>query len=245
MAQKDLQPLGQQSSLLHSVLRTISNVMPATPAQHDRWQADGSQGSAHRPAFEPQEVLEQVQSFMLHVEEQRQRWQGEEEDHRHQLSALRLAQEALAGRLSHEEERSTAAEGEVTRQKACIGGLRADAAELEDALHRAKAQVQDAKAAQGTAEAIAAACQRELSQVSSSLASQLEAESMWQGRAQGLHQQLDQAMQEQLQLQQGMARVEAAVGEGQHRIRCTCPLARVRALVKAPVTNTRISEAGI
>lgn len=97
-------------------------------------------------------------------------------------------------------------------------------------------QVQDAKAAQGTAEAIAAACQRELSQVSSNLTSQLEAESMWQGRAQGLQWQLDQAMQEQLQLQQGMARREAVVGEGQHTIRCTWPLAHIRAL--ALVTNT-------
>lgn len=69
------------------------------------------------------------------------RWQEEEEDHRHQLSALRLAHEAQAGRLSQEEERSKAAEGEVARQKACIGGLRADAARLGDALHQAKAQV--------------------------------------------------------------------------------------------------------
>ena len=71
-AHKHLQTLSQQSASLHSVLRTISNVMPATPAQHDRWQAGDSQDSAHMP-FEPQEVLEQVQSFMQHVEEQHQR----------------------------------------------------------------------------------------------------------------------------------------------------------------------------
>lgn len=69
------------------------------------------------------------------------RWQEEEEDHRHQLSALKLAQEALAGRLSQEEEHRTAAEGEVARQKACIGGLRAEVAEFGDALQSAKAQV--------------------------------------------------------------------------------------------------------
>lgn len=83
-------------------------------------------------------------------------------------------------------------------------------------------QVEDALAAQCTAEAIAAACQRELTQVSSSLAAQLEAESMWQGRAQGLQQQLDQAMQGQQQLQQGLAAAEASVSDHQHSSRCAC-----------------------
>lgn len=85
--------------------------------------------------------------------------------------------------------------------------------------------MQDAKAAQGTAEAIAAACQRELTQVSSSLASQLEAESMWQGRAQGLQQQLDQAVQDKLHLQHDMATVEAVAGDRQHRVRYSYALA--------------------
>ena len=49
----------------------------------------------------------------------------------------------MAGRLSREEERRTAAEAEVGRQKACIRGLRVDAAELEDALHRTKTQVSE------------------------------------------------------------------------------------------------------
>ena len=69
------------------------------------------------------------------------RWQEEEEDHRHQVSALKLAQEALAGRLSQEEEHRTAAEGEVARQRACIGRLRSEVAEFGDALQSAKAQV--------------------------------------------------------------------------------------------------------
>ena len=81
-------------------------------------------------------------------------------------------------------------------------------------------QAQDARAAQCTAEAIALTCQRELSQVSTSLASQLEAESMWQGRAQGLQQQLDQAMQDQRQMQQDMAAVQAAVSHRHQSIRC-------------------------
>ena len=83
-------------------------------------------------------------------------------------------------------------------------------------------QVQDAKAAHCTAEAIAAACQRELTQVSSTLASQLEAESMWQGRAQGLQQQLDQAMQDKQQLQQNIATLETAVGDRWDSVRCIC-----------------------
>ena len=83
-------------------------------------------------------------------------------------------------------------------------------------------QVQDARAAQCTAEAIAAACHRELSQVSSNLAAQLEAESMWQGRAQGLQQQLDQAMQDKQKLQQDMAAAQAAVSDQQQSIGCVC-----------------------
>lgn len=69
LAQKDLKTHQQQSALLLSVLRTISNVMPATPAQHASWQADKSQESADLP-FEPQEVLQQVQGFMQHVDQQ-------------------------------------------------------------------------------------------------------------------------------------------------------------------------------
>lgn len=69
------------------------------------------------------------------------RWQSEEEDHRHQLSSLRLAQEGVAERLNQEEDQRLAAEGEVARQKACICGLRANLAELEQALQRAKVQV--------------------------------------------------------------------------------------------------------
>lgn len=89
-------------------------------------------------------TLHEFVNYINHINyniEASRRWQEEEEDHRHQLSALRLAHEALAGRLSQEEERRTAAEGEVARQKACIGGLRADMAELEIALHQAKGQV--------------------------------------------------------------------------------------------------------
>ena len=52
-----------------------------------------------------------------------------------------LAGEASAGRLSQEEEQRTTAEAEVARQRACIGGLRADIAELEDVLQRTEAQV--------------------------------------------------------------------------------------------------------
>lgn len=69
------------------------------------------------------------------------RWQAEEEDHRHQLSSLRLAQEGVAERLNQEEDQRLAAEGEVARQKACICGVRADLAEFEQALQHAKAQV--------------------------------------------------------------------------------------------------------
>ena len=83
-------------------------------------------------------------------------------------------------------------------------------------------QVEDARSAKCTAEAIAAGCQRELTQVSSSLAAQLEAEAMWQGRAEGLQQQLDQAMQEQQQLQQGMAAAEASFSDYQYSSRCAC-----------------------
>lgn len=59
----------------------------------------------------------------------------------HQVKALKLGQEALAERLSQEEEHRTAAEGEVARQKACIGKLRAEVAESEDTLQSAKAKV--------------------------------------------------------------------------------------------------------
>lgn len=72
LAQKDLQTHQQQSNLLLSVLRTISNVMPATPAQHASWQAEGSQESADLP-FEAQQVLQQVQGFMQQVEDQHQK----------------------------------------------------------------------------------------------------------------------------------------------------------------------------
>ena len=72
LAQKGVQTHQQHSALLLSVLRTISNVMPATPAQHASWQADGSQESADLP-FEPQEVLQQVQGFMQQTEVQHQK----------------------------------------------------------------------------------------------------------------------------------------------------------------------------
>ena len=72
LAQTDLQTHQQQSDLLLSVLRTISNVMPATPAQHASWQADGPQDCTELP-FEAQEVLQQVQGFMQQVEDQHQK----------------------------------------------------------------------------------------------------------------------------------------------------------------------------
>lgn len=68
LAQADLQTLQQQSVSLLSVLRTISNVMPATPAQHASWQKEGA-----GLLFEPQQVLQQVQGFMQQVEEQHQK----------------------------------------------------------------------------------------------------------------------------------------------------------------------------
>lgn len=69
------------------------------------------------------------------------RQQQEEEEHRQQLGSLRVAQERLEGRLRQEEEAKTIAEGEIARQKACIGSMRAEASELECALHRAHAEV--------------------------------------------------------------------------------------------------------
>ncbi len=69
------------------------------------------------------------------------RWQEEAQEHRQQLGSLRVAQERLEGRLRQEEEAKAIAEGEIARQKACIGSMRAEASELECALHRALTEV--------------------------------------------------------------------------------------------------------
>lgn len=69
------------------------------------------------------------------------RWQQEEEEHRQQLGSLKVAQERLKGRLRQEEEAKAIAEGEIARQKGCIGSMRAEASELECALHRALVEV--------------------------------------------------------------------------------------------------------
>ncbi len=69
------------------------------------------------------------------------RWQLEEEEHRQQLGSLRVAQERLEGRLRQQEEAKAIAEGEIARQKGCIGSMRAEASDLECALHRALAEV--------------------------------------------------------------------------------------------------------
>ncbi len=69
------------------------------------------------------------------------RRQQEEEEHMQQLGSLRVAQERLEGRLRQEEEAKAIAEGEIARQKGCIGSMRAEASELECTLHRAHAEV--------------------------------------------------------------------------------------------------------
>lgn len=81
--------------------------------------------------------------------------------------------------------------------------------------------MQDAKAAQSSAEQIAAACQKEVSRLSTSLAAQHEAECMWQGRAEGVQQQLDQAMCYQQQLQQTLTTATSNVTVKEGNIRCT------------------------
>lgn len=72
LVEEDRQSHQQQSDLLLSVLRTISNVMPATPAQHASWQAEGLKECADLP-FEAQEVLQQVQGFMQQAEDRLQK----------------------------------------------------------------------------------------------------------------------------------------------------------------------------
>ena len=69
------------------------------------------------------------------------RWQEEEEEHRQQMGSLRVAQERLEGRLRQQEEAKAIAEGEIARQKGCIGSMHAEASELECALHVALAEV--------------------------------------------------------------------------------------------------------
>lgn len=72
--QAELHRQRQQSALVHSTLRTIARVMPATPAQHDRWQTEVTQfHESECEAFEPQEVLQQVQCFVQQVERQHDR----------------------------------------------------------------------------------------------------------------------------------------------------------------------------
>ena len=64
----------QHSALLQSVLRTISNVMPATSAQQDRWQQEEEElQGADRDLVEPQEVLKQVQSYIQQVQAEQDR----------------------------------------------------------------------------------------------------------------------------------------------------------------------------
>ena len=69
------------------------------------------------------------------------RWHEEEEEHRQPLESLRVAQERLEGRLRQQEEAKAIAEGEIARQKGCISSMRAEASELECALHRALVEV--------------------------------------------------------------------------------------------------------
>ena len=60
--------------MLQSVLRTISNVMPATSAQQDRWQQEEEElQGADRDLVEPQEVLKQVQSYVQQVQAEQDR----------------------------------------------------------------------------------------------------------------------------------------------------------------------------
>ena len=72
---------------------------------------------------------------------------------------------------------------------------------------RAVLQAKDAKAAQTNADKVVSACRAELLQLSSSLASEHEQASMWEGRAQGLQQQLHQARLDQQLLQQDHSQV--------------------------------------
>ncbi|KAA6418428.1 MAG: hypothetical protein FRX49_11588 [Trebouxia sp. A1-2] len=134
--EEHLDTQAQHSALLQSVLRTISNVMPATSAQQDRWQQEEEalQQTDH-DLTQPQEVLQQVQSYMQQVQAGHDRWQQEEEEHRQQLGSLRVAQEHLEGRLRQQEEAKAVAEEEIARQKGCIGSMRAEASEIESALH--------------------------------------------------------------------------------------------------------------
>ncbi len=57
------------------------------------------------------------------------------------MGSLRVAQERLEGQLRQQEEAKAIAEGEIARQKGCIGSMRAEASELECALHQALAEV--------------------------------------------------------------------------------------------------------
>ncbi|DBA69505.1 TPA: hypothetical protein ACH3X2_012780 [Trebouxia sp. C0005] len=182
--------------------------MPATSAQQDRWQQEEEalQQTDH-DLTQPQEVLQQVQSYMQQVQAGHDRWQQEEEEHRQQLGSLRVAQEHLEGRLRQQEEAKAVAEEEIARQKGCIGSMRAEASEIESALHWALMETKDAKAAQTNADKVVSACRAELLQLSSSLASEHEQASMWEGRAQGLQQQLDQARLDQQLLQQDHSHV--------------------------------------
>ena len=84
---------------------------------------------------------------------------------------------------------------------------------------RAVLQAKDAKAAQIDANKVVSVCRAELLQLSSSLASEHEQASMWEGRAQGLQQQLDQARLDQQLLQQDHSRVvnESSAKEEQFR----------------------------
>ncbi|KAA6416644.1 MAG: hypothetical protein FRX49_13380 [Trebouxia sp. A1-2] len=120
--EEHLDTQAQHSALLQSVLRTISNVMPATSAQQDRWQQEEEalQQTDH-DLTQPQEVLQQVQSYMQQVQAGHDRWQQEEEEHRQQLGSLRVAQEHLEGRLRQQEEAKAVAEEEIARQKGRLG----------------------------------------------------------------------------------------------------------------------------
>lgn len=84
---------------------------------------------------------------------------------------------------------------------------------------RAVLQAKDAKAAQINADKVVSACRAELLQLSSSLASQHEQASMWEGRAQGLQQQLDQARLDQQLLQQDHSQVVNESAGKEERLR--------------------------
>ncbi len=67
--EEQLDAQAQHSALLQSVLRTISNVMPATSAQQDRWQQEEEElQQVEHGVTQPQEVLKQVQSYMQQVQ---------------------------------------------------------------------------------------------------------------------------------------------------------------------------------